>query len=157
MTNTEIDIVDNQLQGIMDCSEIIRIACLLDMPKFCKIQKQRLKTLLYIQNKTNCMMIKKYNAIQEITADYPKITEYPIAKPESTEEQKSILTKVFSAWIKWCNASIALYETMEGSFWKNLLVLHKQDLKYAQKWAEHFQITIPISVRERLQQKLNKE
>lgn len=101
-------------------------------------------------------MITKYNAINEVNADFPKIAEYPIAKPNSTEEQKMVLTKVFAAWVKWCNAAIALYETMEGAFWKNVLILHQQDLRYAQKWAEYLQITpTPTSVRERLQQKLN--
>lgn len=149
--------MSNQLQGIMECSDILNLACLLEMKTFYRVQKQRLNALIGFQQKTNCIMIGKYHKVDAIPASFPRIFEYPIAKPETGDLVKEVLTKAISSWIKWCESAIKLYESAEGAYWKRLLMIHKRDLICAQHWMKHFGITsLPSnSVKERLQQKLN--
>lgn len=121
MTDNETAIVTNQIQGIMNCTEMIRTAYQWKDKSLYKIHKSRLQCLTSMCIKTQEYLIDKYQKTEPL----PQIT---VAETYTTKDQ------MISNWVAWCNAAIRLYKKETGKWWNYLQTLHTKDLHTAQRF-----------------------
>ena len=133
MKEIELEVLNHQLQGIMDCTDMSNLFGLLKMRELCKYQNRRMIALMNIFQQTSQLFISHYQEIPVVATNFQRLFNSTEVTPEST----ALLPKVFQNWIDWETQSIDLYTQMSEDypkiqFWKRLLTSSKLYLKNAQ-------------------------
>lgn len=137
MKETELEVINHHLQGIMDCSDMMNLFCLLKMSRLYRQQHRRLGTLMSLFQYINKWYITKYQEIPQVSTTFQKLF--------TTATSESIAT-VINSWINWENKGIELYSQLleettdihERRLWKKLLTTSKSCLQTAQICKQHY-------------------
>lgn len=166
MKETELEAINHHLQGIMDCSDMANLFCLLKMGHCCQQQNKRMGALMSSFRRANLLFIKKYQEIPKVSTTFQKA--FTVATPNS----KELVAIVINSWINWETEGIDLYTQLweqasnsyERKFWHKLLITSKICLQTAQRCkqkyapqnstAEDTTVTPTVNIRQRMQEKL---
>lgn len=165
MTALELAALKSQLQGTMDCSDMINICYGFKNYNLAKIHMNRMKELINVYNKTNFYFIDKYGEIPYFSVNFEKLVQTNLSV--ETESGVDWIAKIIISWEKWADAAIKIYEelyttipTQNDKWWKYLCKLHKNDLNLAQFFKKKFipeGYELPQTIKQRLQAKLNSQ
>lgn len=159
MKETNLDIINHSIQGIMDCSYMMNLFCLLKMNRLYKQQCKRLKVLMYESQQFNKVYINKYSEI-------PKVSSFQQALSYVQNVDNNLVCDAFNAWIDWENRQIELCSCLlqcacnnkERNLFKNSLCVAKAYLNIAKnikyKYFKHKEKPAPqnIETKQNMQQ-----
>ena len=166
MKETELEALNHHLQGIMDCSDMMNLFCLLKMSHLYGQQRKRLNGLMSAFRQTNQLYINKYQEIPKVSTTFQRA--FTTATPEST----NLIATVINSWISWETRGIDLYTQLldqtedgrERRLWIKLLSTSKTCLRRAtmckQKYApqnneaDNSVTSTTTDIRQRMQEKL---
>lgn len=135
MTENELAIVVNQIQGIMDCSDMINLSYITKNKQLMKIHKNRLCCLMKLNQTTQFKLMDKYNQVIQIKEEFTRLDD----------DIDSALVNILDTWIKWDTVAIELYKSESGHWWDYLRKLHERDLKLAQECVRKCKVTLPVA------------
>lgn len=171
MEEMELEVIDHHLQGIMDCSDMVNLFCLLGMAKPYRQQCHRLSHLMTSFRRVNRMYVDKYQEIPVVATNFQRMYDAPSVTPASIE----LVGTVIDSWIAWETKGIELYQKLldelpesyrERWVWQKMLATAKDCLKAAnyckQQYAPQSNTTQATklatngttSIRQRMQEKL---
>lgn len=162
MSDTELAALENQLQGIMECSDIINVFCLLGNSRLYKIHINRLNKLMCIYTKTNEYLINKYNEIPYLATNFEKLIKVNLKIGKDSELEW--IAKMILSWEKWAETATTLYEKLVSEdddnkkLWNHLYKLHKGDLDFAKYFKKKLvpeEYELPQTTKQKLQAKLS--
>lgn len=167
MKETELEALNHQLQGIMDCSDMMNLFCLLKLSHPYKQQRRRMNWLMDAFRWVSQSYINKYQEIPKVSTTFQRA--FTTATPDSNE----LISTVINSWINWETKGIDLYtqlleqatEVSDRRLWNKLLSTSKMCLRTAkackQKYApQTYQAETPVTtttttnIRQRMQEKL---
>lgn len=166
MKETELEALDHQLQGIMDCSDMMNLFCLLKLSRPYGQQRRRMNGLMAAFRQVNQLYINKYQEIPKVSTTFQRA--FTIATPDS----KELVATVITSWINWETKGIDLYTQLleqatdgrERRLWIKLLSVSKMCLQTAkackQKYVpQTYQAETPVTtttnnIRQRMQERL---
>ena len=133
-----MSVLTSQLQGVMDCSDMISLSHILKSKRLEKLHRARLNKLLCIYFKTNNYFIDKYNKLVVIPNNFEKL----ITESLASDEEKKLCWEMLSRWVTWAESASELYKELMGEdleskkWWGYLYNLHKLDLKEAKYYKQ---------------------
>lgn len=130
MKENDLEVLNHQLQGIMDCSAMINLFCLLKLPRMYKYQRKRMHELMTVFQQMNQWYITKYQELPNVSTFFQKI--FTVATPDS----KELIPIVIEAWINWETKGMEVYSQLmsradsftELKFWNKLVTITKFNL-----------------------------
>ena len=126
MKEDELEVLNHLLQGIMDCTDMMNLFCLLKMKGLCKYQNRRMPILMKAFQQTSQFYVSQYQEIPRVATTFQRIYDGSTVTTESTE----LIDKVLQDWINWETKGIDLYTKMleeqpKIQLWKKLLITSK--------------------------------
>lgn len=133
MKETELEVLNHQLQGIMDCSDMMNLFCLLKLSHPYGQQRRRMNGLMAAFRQVNQLYINKYQEIPKVSTTFQR------AFVTATPDNKELVAIVINSWINWETKGINLYTQLleqttkapERRLWIRLLSMSKICLQTA--------------------------
>lgn len=133
MKEDELEVLNHILQGIMDCTDMMNLFCLLKINGLCKYQNRRMPILMKAFQQVSQLYVSQYQEIPKVATTFQRLFDGSTVTTESTE----LIDKVLQDWINWETKGIDVYSKMleehpKIQLWKKLLISSKLCLKDAQ-------------------------
>lgn len=133
MKENELEVLNHLLQGIMDCTDMMNLFCLLKIKGLCKYQNRRMPILMKAFQQISQLYVSQYREIPKVATTFQRVFDGSTVTTESTE----LIDKVLQDWMNWETKGINLYAKMleeqpKIQLWKKLLITSKLCLKDAQ-------------------------
>lgn len=133
MKETELEVLNHQLQGIMDCSDMMSLFCLLKLSRLYGQQRHRLNSIMSAHRQTMQLYITKHQEIPKVSTTFQKM--FTTATPNN----KELIGVVLNSWINWETKGIDLYtqllaeatDSRERRLWIKLISMTKMCLQTA--------------------------
>lgn len=135
MKETKLEVLDHLLQGVMDCSDMSNLFCLLRMIKSYRHQTKRLFHLTKTFQQISKMYVDEYKEIPVVSSSFQRIYDASTVSANSSE----MVEKAFNSWIVWETKAIEIYQKLletstsfnEKRLWAKLLTVSKTCLRIA--------------------------
>lgn len=172
MKETELEVLNHQLQGIMDCSDMMNLFCLLKLNRLYRQQRRRMTALMTAFHRVSQLYISKYQEIPKVSTTFQR------AFTTATPDNKELVTTVMNSWMNWETKGIDLYSQLleqatgvaDRKLWTKLLSTAKMCLQTAKACSQKYPPQIyqadppatvpapttvtPNNIRQRMQERL---
>lgn len=101
MKETNLEIINHCLQGVMDSSDMMNLFCFFKMKRLYNQQRKRLNLLMKEFRYFSDMYIEKYNEI-------PKVSSFQQVFSYATKLDDTLVREAINAWIDWETKQIEL-------------------------------------------------
>ena len=142
MKESELEVLNHLLQGIMDCTDMMNLFCLLKKKGLCKYQNRRMPILMKAFQQISQLYVLQYQEIPTVATTFQRIFDSSAVTAESTD----LIDKVLQDWMNWELKGIDLYTKMleeqpKIQLWKKLLITSKLCLMKNAKYRKNNQYT----------------
>lgn len=150
------EVLVNQVQGIMDSTDMVGICMLYKFRRLYRLHKTRLNRLCEIHCETNSWVIKNTNRIIPVNGEFEKFIDTEV----TFEDRELWLRKMFEVWIQWGNAAVAIYSSLvendktNAKMWNKLYKIHLSDLNAAKHFQKRLSLDTPSEPSQTVKQKI---